>query len=68
MDATMGRPPSLRDVLAWGIVDRYSWLTGFDPRSDKSIRRGTPYDSAFRPKPLREAIAAAFAAAPPRRA
>lgn len=54
----------LRDVLAWGMVDRYSWLTGFDPRSDKSIKRGTPYDSAFRPKPLRDAIAATFAAAP----
>jgi endo-1,4-beta-xylanase len=52
--------PQLRDVLAWGMVDRYSWLTGFDPRADKSIKRGTPYDSGFRPKPLRSAIAAAF--------
>ncbi|HEX8263193.1 MAG TPA: endo-1,4-beta-xylanase [Allosphingosinicella sp.] len=59
---------ALRDVLAWGMVDKYSWLTGFDPRPDKSAKRGTPYDSAFRPKPLREAIAAAFAAAPRRRA
>jgi endo-1,4-beta-xylanase len=58
----------LRDVLAWGMVDRYSWLTGFDPRADKSIKRGTPYDQDFRPKPLRDAIATAFAAAPPRRA
>lgn len=56
--------PQLRDVLAWGMVDRYSWLTGFDPRPDKSIKRGTPYDAQFRPKPLREAIAAAFAQAP----
>ena len=55
--------PQLRDILAWGMVDRYSWLTGFDPRSDKSIKRGTPYDAEFRPKPLREAIAAAFAGA-----
>jgi endo-1,4-beta-xylanase len=57
--------PQLRDVLAWGMVDRYSWLTDFDPRADKSIKRGTPYDSEFRPKPLRDAIGAAFAAAPP---
>lgn len=56
--------PQLRDVLAWGMVDRYSWLTDFDPRADKSIKRGTPYDSQFRPKPLRDAIAAAFMAAP----
>jgi endo-1,4-beta-xylanase len=55
--------PQLRDLLAWGMVDRYSWLTGFDPRADKSIKRGTPYDSRFRPKPLRESMAAAFAGA-----
>jgi endo-1,4-beta-xylanase len=55
--------PQLRDVLAWGMVDRYSWLTGFDPRADKSIKRGTPYDLNFRPKPLRNAIAAAFSEA-----
>ena len=53
----------LRDVVAWGMVDRYSWLTGFDPRHDKSIKRGTPYDPEFRPKPLRDAIAAAFTSA-----
>jgi endo-1,4-beta-xylanase len=53
----------LKDVLAWGMVDRYSWLTGFDPRADRSIKRGTPYDENFRPKPLREAMAAAFAGA-----
>ena len=52
--------PQLRDVLAWGMVDKYSWLTDFDPRTDKSIKRGTPYDAEFRPKPLRDAIAAAF--------
>jgi endo-1,4-beta-xylanase len=56
--------PQLRDLLAWGMVDRYSWLTGFDPRADRSIKRGTPYDVNFRPKPLRAAIASAFAAAP----
>ncbi len=53
--------PQLRDIMAWGMVDKYSWLTGFDPRADKSIKRGTPYDSEFRPKPLRDAIGAAFA-------
>jgi endo-1,4-beta-xylanase len=52
--------PQLQDILAWGMVDKYSWLTDFDPRADKSIKRGAPYDSQFRPKPLRDAIAAAF--------
>lgn len=55
--------PQLRDILAWGMVDRYSWLTDFDPRADKSVKRGTPYDSEFRPKPLRARIAASFAKA-----
>jgi endo-1,4-beta-xylanase len=55
--------PQLRDVLCWGMVDRYSWLEGFDPRHDKTPKRGTPYDARFRPKPLRHAIAAAFAEA-----
>jgi endo-1,4-beta-xylanase len=53
----------LGDILAWGMVDRYSWLEGFDPRRDKLAKRGTPYDRQFRSKPLREAIAAALAGA-----
>jgi endo-1,4-beta-xylanase len=52
--------PQLRDVLAWGMTDRYSWLTSFDPRADKMLKRGTPYDVNFRPKPLRAAMAQAF--------
>jgi endo-1,4-beta-xylanase len=52
--------PQLRDVLCWGMCDRYSWLDGFDPRADRTLKRGTPYDVNFRPKPLREAIASAF--------
>lgn len=55
--------PQLRDILAWGMVDRYNWLTGFDPRKDKTLKRGTPYDANFRIKPLHEAIGAAFAGA-----
>ncbi len=60
--------PQLRDVMAWGMVDKYSWLTDFNPRADKSIKRGTPYDLAYQPKPLRDAIAAAFRSAPARQA
>lgn len=53
--------PQLGDVLCWGMCDRYSWLENFDPRADKARKRGTPYDPEFRPKPLRQAIASAFA-------
>ena len=55
--------PQLGDVLCWGMVDRYSWLNGFDPRKDGTLKRGTPYDADFRRKPLRQAIASAFASA-----
>jgi endo-1,4-beta-xylanase len=60
--------PQLRDVLAWGMCDRYSWLNGFDPRGDKMLKRGTPYDVNFHPKPLRRAIAEAFGSARSRHA
>ncbi len=53
----------LGDILAWGMVDRFSWLQGFAPRDDGLEVRCCPYDSNYRPKPLREAIAASFAAA-----
>lgn len=54
-------------VLCWGLADHYSWLQGRTPREDKLPKRPTPYDSSYRPKPLREAIAAAFRSAPARR-
>lgn len=58
--------PQLKAVLCWGLVDNYSWLQGFAPRADGKPQRPTPYDTDFKPKPIREAIAAAFKAAPAR--
>jgi endo-1,4-beta-xylanase len=55
-----------KEVLAWGMVDKYSWLQGFTPRPDGLALRPTPYGDAYKPKALREAIAAAFQAAPSR--
>lgn len=52
--------PQLRDVLAWGMVDAYSWLQGYEPRADKAEARGCLYNSAFRPKPVHAALARAF--------
>ena len=54
----------LGDILAWGMVDRFSWLQGFAPRDDGLEVRCCPYDSNYQPKPMRTAIADAFAAAP----
>lgn len=55
----------LDDVLAWGMVDRFNWLQGFEPakRADGLEVRGTPYDSAYRAKPLRTALATSFSTA-----
>jgi len=58
--------PQLADVLVWGMCDRYSWIEGFEPRSDGAKRRPCPYDLNFNAKPMRTAIADAFAAAPVR--
>lgn len=55
-----------RYVMAWGIVDKYSWLQEFVPRADGLPQRCAPYDDDYRPKPLRQAFAAAFATAPQR--
>lgn len=54
----------MRDVLAWGMVDPFSWLNGRAPRADGLPRRPCPYDGDYRPKPLREAIAASLRGAP----
>ena len=65
LDATLSHR-QVRDVLSWGLTDRYSWIEGFEPREDGARRRSTLYDAQFRAKPMREAVAAAFAAAPAR--
>ncbi len=50
--------PQLGDVLAWGMVDKYSWLQGFAPRDDGLEVRCCPYGSDYRAKSLRGALAA----------
>lgn len=55
--------PQLDTVMAWGMTDRYTWLQGRWPRQDGLAKRPTPYDTDFRAKPLRQAMAAAFEAA-----
>lgn len=58
--------PQLRDILAWGMVDKYSWLQGFAPRSDGLPQRCCPYGDDYRPHPMRAALAELFAGAAPR--
>ena len=49
----------LDDILVWGMVDRFNWLQGFEQarREDGLEVRGAPYDSNYRAKPMRDAIA-----------
>jgi endo-1,4-beta-xylanase len=58
--------PQLRDILAWGMVDKYSWLQGFAPRADGLPQRCCPYGDDYRPHPMRAALAELFAGAAPR--
>lgn len=55
--------PQLRDVLVWGMSDKYSWLQSFEPRADGQLRRACPYDAALQPKRMQNAIHAAIAGA-----
>ncbi|WP_022683971.1 endo-1,4-beta-xylanase [Sphingobium bisphenolivorans] len=58
--------PGMRSVVCWGLSDRYSWLSTFKDYKwpDGQLSRGLPLDGHMRRKPLWDAIAAAFDAAP----
>jgi endo-1,4-beta-xylanase len=66
LDVTLSFP-QVSAVVCWGLMDTHTWLQGRNPRADGLPKRPTPYDNQYRPKPLRDAIAAAFRAAPARR-
>lgn len=53
-------------VLCWGLSDRYSWLSNFPEYKwpDGQLSRVLPLDAQMERKPLWDAIAAAFDAAP----
>jgi len=58
--------PQLSDVLAWGMVDKFSWLQGFAPRADGLPQRCCPYGSDYKPHAMRDTLAKLFAEAAPR--
>ncbi|MDT8759815.1 endo-1,4-beta-xylanase [Sphingomonas psychrotolerans] len=62
--------PATSSVLTWGLSDRYSWLSTYPEYRwpDGKPSRGLPLDSDLRRKRLWAAMAAAFDAAPARRA
>lgn len=53
--------PQLKDILAWGMCDSFSWLQGFQPlRADGAAKRPCPYDGAYKVKPLHAVLASAL--------
>jgi endo-1,4-beta-xylanase len=67
LDVTLSYP-RLRDILVWGLADNVSWLQTWDeaPRTDRLPMRPTPFDAQLKAKAMRQAIADAIKAAPPR--
>jgi endo-1,4-beta-xylanase len=65
LDVTLGYK-QVGQVLVWGMADKYSWMDDPIKRGDPLVNRPAPYGRDYRPKPLRDAIAAAFRAAPVR--
>ena len=61
--------PSVKLVVTWGVSDAFSWVDSQPAtrRTDGLPSRPHLYDAAFRPKPLRAAVAEALRAAPARR-
>ncbi|MBD2447496.1 endo-1,4-beta-xylanase [Nostoc sp. FACHB-152] len=58
--------PDVIAVITWGLSDRYTWLSRFQPRRDKSAVRPLPFDTQMHRKLAWNAIARAFDNAPKR--
>ncbi len=56
-----------RYVMAWGLVNKYSWLQDTSARPDGLPKRSCPFDDDFKPTPLYRAMVDAFRAAPDRK-
>jgi endo-1,4-beta-xylanase len=53
-------------VLTWGLTDKYTWLSGYEKRTDNAKVRPLPFDIYLKPKSVYDAIARAFDEAPSR--
>jgi endo-1,4-beta-xylanase len=60
------RQPAVKGVVAWGLSDAFSWISGYRPRKDGLAVRPLPFDTNFQPKPAYFAIAEALETAPRR--
>jgi endo-1,4-beta-xylanase len=60
------RQPAVEGVIAWGLSDAFTWISGYGPRKDGLPVRPLAFDSNCQPKPAYYAIAEALEAAPRR--
>ena len=62
LDMMFSYGASMKDVLFWGMTDKYSWLQGqgFGTRADGQPKRPDPYDLNLAAKPMRQSIIEAF--------
>jgi endo-1,4-beta-xylanase len=72
LDAALDEP-AVKMVVTWGLSDRHSWIVRQETyqakwRTDDAASRPLPFDADLEPKPAFDAIADAFAHAPPREA
>ncbi len=63
LDVAFSKPEVL-GCLNWGITDRYSWLSSYPDYkwSDGQFSRGLPFDENYKPKPMFNAMVAAYKA------
>ncbi len=52
--------PNVRSITVWGLSDRYSWLSEFEPRADWRPVRPLPLDADMNRKPAWNAISNAL--------
>lgn len=50
----------VRSLTCWGLVNGYSWLQDFNPRTDGQDKRPLPFDDNYDPTPMAFAIREAF--------
>jgi endo-1,4-beta-xylanase len=60
------RQPAVKGVIAWGLSDSFSWISGYRPRADGLPVRPLAFDTKCEPKPAYFAIAEALESAPKR--
>lgn len=53
--------PRLRSIAVWGLSDRFSWLSAYEPRDDGLPVRPLPLDQDMQRKPAWTAISRALA-------